>query len=204
MTTSKSERLAVLSPAEQDALYGLPDFDDAQRLDYLCLSEPQLALVCSRTGLHNQAWCALQIAYFKAKQTFFRFEWEDVPDDLAFVLSRYFPGEAFESRAVTKHEHYAQRTLIAKLFGYRLWSGEFLEQLAQYAAQIVRRDVTPGFIVAELIAYLNEHKLERPGYTTLQTVISQALYGRAAALGRPAVDGAGRQHEGVARGIARA
>jgi hypothetical protein len=32
MTTGKSERLAVLSSAEQDALYGLPDFDDTQRM----------------------------------------------------------------------------------------------------------------------------------------------------------------------------
>ena len=30
--TTKSERLTVLSDAEQEALYGLPDFDDAQRL----------------------------------------------------------------------------------------------------------------------------------------------------------------------------
>ena len=30
---SKSERLAVLSDAEQEALYGLPDFDDGQRLE---------------------------------------------------------------------------------------------------------------------------------------------------------------------------
>ena len=27
--TTKSERLTVLSDAEQEALYGLPDFDDA-------------------------------------------------------------------------------------------------------------------------------------------------------------------------------
>ena len=45
----------------------------------------------------------------------------------------------------------------------------------QQAAQIVRRDVTPGFIVAELIAYLNDHKIVRPGYTTLQDLISEAL-----------------------------
>jgi len=45
----------------------------------------------------------------------------------------------------------------------------------QQATQIARRDVTPSFIVTELIAYLNEYKVERPGYTTLQTVISQAL-----------------------------
>ena len=32
--TTKSERLTVLSDAEQEALYGLPDFDDAQRLEY--------------------------------------------------------------------------------------------------------------------------------------------------------------------------
>ncbi len=31
----KSERLAVLSNAEQEALYGLPDFDDAQQLEFL-------------------------------------------------------------------------------------------------------------------------------------------------------------------------
>jgi TnpA family transposase len=167
--------LAVLSPAEQDALYGLPDFDDAQRLEYLALSETQLALACSRTGLHNQVWCVLQIGYFQAKQTFFRFTWDDAPDDVAFVLSRYFPGQAFKPGRITKHEHYTQRALIAQMFNYHLWSGEFHNHLVQHATQLARRDITPGFIVAELITYLNEYKVERPGYTTLQTLISQAL-----------------------------
>ena len=171
----KSKLLAVLSAAEQDALYALPDFDDAQRLNYLGLSAPELALACSRHGMPEQAWCALQIGYFKAKQTFFRFAWDEVEDDLAFVLSRYFNGQPFAPTVITKHEHYAQRTLIAQLFCYRLWSSNFASHLAQQAAQIVRRDVTPGFIVAQLIVYLNEHKVERPGYTTLQRLISEAL-----------------------------
>ena len=50
-----------------------------------------------------------------------------------------------------------------------------LPQLVQQANQIVRRDITPGFIVAELIVYLNEHKIVRPGLTTLQELISEAL-----------------------------
>lgn len=174
-TTSQNMLLVVLSPAEQDALYGLPDFDDAQRLDYLCLDEAQLALACSRTGLPHQVWCILQIGYFKAKQTFFRFAWDDVQDDLAFVLSRYFPGRTFKPRDVTRYEHYAQRTLIAQLFGYRLWSSEFLPHLVQQVEQIARRDIAPGFIVAELIAYLNEYRVERPGYSTLQRLISEVL-----------------------------
>lgn len=163
----KNKLLTVLPAAEQFALYGLPDFDDGQRLAFLSLSEQELALACSRPGLHAQAYCALQIGYFKAKHAFFRFAWDDAADDVAFVLTRYFNSPAFEPHAITKHEYYTQRAMIAELFGYRLWSVECLPSLVQQAAQIVRRDVTPGFIVAELIAHLNEHKIVRPGYTTL-------------------------------------
>ena len=172
---TKSKRLTVLSEAEQFALYGLPDFDDGQQLEYLSLSEAELALASRRSGLHAQVYCALQIGYFKAKHAFFRFTWEEAQNDCAFVLTRYFNDQVFEPRPITKHEHYTQRALIAEQFGYRLWSAQFLPPLAQQTAQIVRRDVTPSFIVAELLAWLNEHKIVRPGYTTLQTLISEAL-----------------------------
>ena len=171
----KNKLLTILSEAEQYALYGLPDFDDTQQLEYLALTESELALAVSRPGFHAQAYCILQIGYFKAKHAFFQFNWNDVEEDFAFVLNRYFNGESFECRVITKHEHYTQCGHIAKLFGYRLWSSDFLAQLAQQAIQIVQRDVTPGFVAAELIVWLNEHKIIRPGYTTLQNLISETL-----------------------------
>ncbi len=175
MPVAKSERLTVLSEAEQEALYGLPDFDDAQRLEYLALTETELALASSRPGLHVQVNCVLQIGYFKAKHAFFRFDWNEVEDDCVFVLSRYFDGEPFERKTITKHEHYTQRERIAELFGYRTWTADFQPQVGQQAAQIARRDATPGFVAAELIVWLNEHKIVRPGYTTLQELVSEAL-----------------------------
>ena len=187
--TGKSERLTVLSEAEQVALYGLPDFDDEQRLDYLSLSESELALANSRPSLCAEVYCALQIGYFKAKHAFFRFTWDEVQADCAFVLARYFSDRAFEPQAITKHEHYTQRAMIAELFDYRLWSAAFLPQLEQQLVQIVRRDVTIGFIVAELIAYFNEHRIVRPGYTTLQTVISEALSAERRRLGEQLAEG---------------
>ncbi|KPY01671.1 Transposase, TnpA family [Pseudomonas amygdali pv. myricae] len=75
--TSKSERLNVLSDAEQEALYGVPNFDDSQQLEYLALSETELALASSRFGLNAQVHCILQIGYFKAKRAFFVFDWEN-------------------------------------------------------------------------------------------------------------------------------
>ncbi len=129
----KNKLLTILSDAELEALYGLPDFDDTQRLEYLALTEAELALASSRPGLHAQVYCVLQIGYFKAKHAFFRFDWNEVEDDYAFVLSRYFHGEAFGRKAITKHEHYAQRELVAELFGHRPWAAGFLPQLGQQA-----------------------------------------------------------------------
>ncbi|MCE3605731.1 Tn3 family transposase [Massilia sp. P8910] len=171
----KNKLLSVLSEAEQEALYGLPDFDDAQRMEYLALTETELALASSRPGLHAQVYCVLQIGYFKAKQSFFRFDWTDVDDDGTFVLNHYFHDEAFDRKPITKHEHYAQRGQIAELFGYQLWTADFLPQLGQQAALTARRDATPGFVAAELIVWLNEHKIIRPGYTTLQELVSETL-----------------------------
>lgn len=86
----KNKLLSVLSDAEQEALYGLPDFDDTQRLESLALTETEWTLASSRPGLHAQVYCVLQIGYFKAKQLFFRFDWDEVDDDGAFVLHHYF------------------------------------------------------------------------------------------------------------------
>lgn len=171
----KNKLISVLSDAEQEALYGLPDFDDGQRLEFLSLSETELAFAGNRPSLPAQVYCFLQIGYFKAKHAFFRFDWNEVEDDCTFVLSRYFHGETFERKPITKHEHYTQREGVSELFGYRLWTADFLPQLGQQATQAARRDMTPGFVAAELIVWLNEHKIIRPGYTTLQELVSETL-----------------------------
>ena len=173
--TEKSERLTILSGAEEFALYGLPDFDDGQRLQYLGFSEAELELMMRRPSLRAQVHCALQIGYFKAKHAFFSFSWDEADEDRAFILTRYFNGQVFDLQPVTEHEYYTQRTAIIGLFRYRTWSAEFLPLLADRAAQVAHRDVTLGFIAAELVAFLHEQKIVRPGLTTLQTLISEAL-----------------------------
>lgn len=131
------------------------------------MTETGLAFASSRPGLHAQLYCVLQIGYFKAKHAFFRFDWNEVEDDSAFVLSRYFHSEAFARKRITKHEHYPQRERVPELFGYRPWTAGFLPQLGLQATLTARRDVTPGFMAAELIVWLNEHKIIWPDYTTL-------------------------------------
>lgn len=69
MAIAKSERLTVLSDAEQEALYGLPDFDDAQRLEYLALTENELALASSRPSIGRHSLIAtLESPHFDSGQ----------------------------------------------------------------------------------------------------------------------------------------
>lgn len=174
---ASNERLTILSEAEQAALYELPNFDDEQRLNYLNLTPEEQVLMRSRPDLSSQVHCALQIGYFKAVHFFFRFEWDDVTEDVDFVLEQYFPEQVFKTSPMTKHQYYAQCQIIAKHFGYQLWSKEFEPILFHKIEQILRKDISPKFIIMELLAFLREKKIMRPGYSTLQKIISRALLG---------------------------
>ncbi len=173
---ASNERLTILSEAEQAALYEIPDFDDEQRLNYLNLTCEEQALMRNRANLPAQVHCAIQISYFKAKHMFFSFHWKDVVEDVNFVMQEYFPETfSFHPAPITKHQYYDQCHAIASHFDYRLWSKEFEPLLLKQAEQILRRDVTPQFIVMELLDFLREQKIMRPGYTTLQVIVSKAL-----------------------------
>lgn len=171
----RNRQLNILSEAEHAALYEIPDFDDEQRLHYLNLTTEEQALMHSRPTLVTQVHCALQIAYFKAKHLFFRFDWDEVAEDVAFVLEEYFPNQIFDPIPITKHQYYGQCTLTAKHFDYKLWSTKLEPFLLEEAERIICKDVNPQFIVIELLAVLREKKIMRPGYSTLQVIVSKAL-----------------------------
>src|ERR1700677_53944 len=121
----RNRQLNILSKVEHAALYEIPDFDDEQRRQYLNLTSEEQALMRSRPTLVAQVYCTLQIAYFKAKHLFFRFDWDEVAEDVAFVLEEYFTDQAFVPIPITKHQYYDQCGLIAKYFDYKLWSTAF-------------------------------------------------------------------------------
>ncbi|WP_429463799.1 DUF4158 domain-containing protein [Paraburkholderia sp. JPY465] len=93
-------------------------------------------------------------------------------------LLRVFHSSIFSRSGVSGKPgavQYAQRRAILALSGYRLWSEQDRSALALKAAQLVRRDVTPVFVLTEFIVWLNQQHIVRPGYTVLQAIVSTAL-----------------------------
>lgn len=176
MRGDSNERLTILSEAEKTALYGIPSFDDFQRIEFFAMTDAERSLALQRRGIVKQVYCLLQIGYFKAKQAFFQFTLDEVPpEDVAFLLQRYFPGQTLMGQPLSTKEYYAQRREIAALFGYRLWAGNDVPTLRDKAVLLARTDVTPAFLLAELMVFLIGQRIVRPGYSTLQTIIRDAL-----------------------------
>ncbi len=176
MRGDSNERLTILSEAEKTALYGIPDFDDFQRVEFFAMTDAERCLALQRRGIVKQVYCLLQIGYFKAKQAFFHFSLDEVPPaDVAFLLQRYFPEHSLTVQPLRTNEYYVQRREIIALFSYRLWTDHDVPTLRDNATLLARTDVTPTFLLAELMVLLVGRRIVRPGYSTLQTIIRDAL-----------------------------
>jgi DNA invertase Pin-like site-specific DNA recombinase len=92
-------------------------------------------------------------------------------------------------------EYYAQRKEIAALFGYRLWSGEDLPTLLDKATMLARMDVTPAFLLAELMALLDRlgrnlrHLINTVHELTARGVGFQVLTGHGASINTATPEG---------------
>ena len=176
MRGDRNARLTILSEVEKTAVYGIPNFDDFQRIEFFAMTDAERSLALGRKGVLAQVYCLLQIGYFKAKQAFFQFSLDDVqPEDIAFLLQRYFPGQTLVNAPLHTSEYYVQRNKVAKLFGYRMCSDDDLPALRAKATLLARTDVTPTFLLGELMVFLIGQRIVRPGYTTLQDLITHAL-----------------------------
>src|SRR5882724_6775568 len=89
--TTPPKRLHILDDEEIEALYGRPCFTRDERTDVFTLTQPEKDLLASFTHTPIQLCFLLQLGYFKAKQMFFTFAFDDVGEDVTYLLERYFP-----------------------------------------------------------------------------------------------------------------
>src|SRR5260370_38626611 len=119
--TTPPKRLHILDNEEIEALYGRPCLTGDERTDVFTLTQPEKDLLTSFTHIPIQLYFLLQLGYFKAKQLFFTFTFDDVVEDVTYLLDRYFPATLLpELRMLNKRTILKQRQRILKLFGYRI------------------------------------------------------------------------------------
>jgi TnpA family transposase len=168
--------LRILSEEEVEALFGLPSFPPEDRPAAFLLSQAEQNLLPLLRTVPSQLLFILQLGYFKAKQLFFTFRFEDVEPDVAYLLAQYFPQiprtalRQPNKRTVLRHHR-----LLLALSGYRTCSAAERERLAARASQAARISSKPVYVFRALLATLAEQRIVAPGYTVLQDIVAAAL-----------------------------
>ncbi len=174
--SSAPRRLRILDDEEIEALYGRPCFSADDRAEYFTVTPPEHDLLRSVRGISPQVAFLLQLGYFKAKQLFFTVRFEDVAEDVAYLLARYFPQVSpADLRPPNKRTVLRQHRLLLRLFGYRTCTARERAQLAQRARQAARLGSKPVYVFREVLQYLTEQRIVAPGYTVLQDIVGAAL-----------------------------
>jgi len=174
--SSTPKRLRILDDEEIEALYGRPCFTADDRAHYFTLTQPEQESIRLFLGMHSQLSFLLQLAYFKAKQIFFAFTFDEVEDDVQYILAQFFPQtKRAQLKGVSKPTLLKQHDIILSLCQYRRCTAADRQQLAHRARQAAKISSKPVYVFRELLQYLTEQHLVAPGYTMLQDIVGQAL-----------------------------
>ena len=173
---TKLKRLRILGDDEIETLYGLPRFTYEERIQYFALSQTEKDLLKEFRSVRSQTYFILQLGYFKAQRLFFTFEFNEVKEDVHYILGQYFPHAKMDNlSAVNKRTRLRQQRLILELYNYRNCGAEErhkLETKAQQAAMVCGK---PIYIFREILNYLQEQRIVVPGYSFLQDTVGKAI-----------------------------
>ena len=86
----QTKRPQLLPDAEVNDLYARPVFKAKERELYFDLDEKETTALNRYSNTRTRVYFILQLGYFKAKQQFFKFRFEDVCTDVNFILDTYF------------------------------------------------------------------------------------------------------------------
>ncbi len=119
LDSTAPKRLRILDDDELAAMYGRPHFTADERIRYFTLTATEHEVLQLLRVVSSQTAFILQLGYFRAKQLFFSFAFDEAAADVHYILDRYFPQtQATELHALNKRTILKQHHFICDLFAY--------------------------------------------------------------------------------------
>jgi TnpA family transposase len=169
-----NKRLSILTPEEIDSIFSCPRFSEDEREYFFTLSKEEKVELEKFRGHRSKVYFILQLGYFKARNQFFTFEWNDVQKDRDYIIQKhYYLDNSTEIPAVNTRS--AQQKAILELLNFRIFDSFSLEKLTETAKSLCKIHIQPRFLFTEMLRILESDQLSLPGYSTFQKIISIAI-----------------------------
>nr|MBA3706213.1 DUF4158 domain-containing protein [Bacteroidota bacterium] len=174
-----AQRLNILTDEQISAVYGRPQFNDAERTHFFSLSDDLLKTLKLKSTngkeTSSKLYFILQLGYFKARHLFFRLQYDEIGEDIRFIMSTYMPNDGIPKKPPVKGIKAKMKNQILKIQNFRDNFKETYKLSLEKADILVRRTNTITDIFEELMNFLKESKIVLPPYSRMQDIIGLAL-----------------------------
>lgn len=175
------KRIHLLSDTEVQDLYALPKFSANEQELYFTLNKSEQTALDRYTKIKTRVYFILQLGYFKAKQQFFNFDFENAQHDTRFILRSYYRSRTDLTLVGRLSRNYtsAQKQAILALFNYRDWSSRYEHQVESHICELLRYYPKGHNALRQLLGYFDNQRIVIPTYRKLQdSSLTLFLYDR--------------------------
>lgn len=172
------ERLSILTDSERSFIYDLPNFTNLERKHYFDLEKIEKDIVANKlNGITSKIYFILQLGYFKLSHRFFKFTFNEVVGDIAYILEKYFPEQPLKTikQNCDRKTIFNHQSIILNLFSKKFPTKTDKEDLFKKAKSVVSIDANPKYIFKEIVRFASENNIILPAYSTIQKLISKAI-----------------------------
>jgi hypothetical protein len=161
------KRIHLLSDTEVEDLYALPKFSANEQELYFTLNKSEQTALDRYTKIKTRVYFILQLGYFKAKQQFFHFDFENVQHDTQFILRNYYRSRPDTTLAGRLSRNYiiGQKQAILALFNYCDWSSRYEHQVESHICGFLRYYPKGHNAFRQLLGYLDNQRIVNPTVT---------------------------------------
>lgn len=175
-TMHNLNRLYLLPDAEIADLYARPIFNKNERMLYFSMTKDELYALGQFRTLKTKVYFLLQLAYFKAKNQFFTFSFEDVKVDISYIMYIFFQNchlsfQGCINRKIIKQ----QRQIILNLFNYKDCSSAQIITIENHACELLRYHPKIQDAFCQLLTYFDNQRIVIPTYRNLQEILTKAI-----------------------------
>lgn len=157
------KRIYLLPEAEIADLYARPVFNQNEQQLYFELTQVELDTLGQFGTIKTKVHFILQLAYFKAKNQFFTFTFDDVRADVDYVLAKFFKKTdgVFQGN-ISRQRINQQKQIILNLFDYQAWSVKQAIQVEAHIGELLRYYPKSHDAFRQLLVYLDNQKIVIP------------------------------------------
>ena len=176
---NKIKRLQILHKDEVAAIFNVPQFNLAERNHFFGLPKNVLKeLKINKTNGKNTSaklYFILQYGYFQARHKFFSINYNDVKDDVVFIMKNYMPNDKAPCELPTRKIQRSSKNKILQLAGFKDDSDKTDHLILNKASDLAKVTQNLAEIFDEIVKHLETKRFVLPPYSRLQDLIGAAL-----------------------------